>query len=235
MADRFLRTVPRHAKAALWLKDNFGKFRDAETAWEQILDLRNKMNGFLSRPIPLADAVKRFRKTRNNAFEGITLPGVAEAIFRVMTRSPNGADFDRTFDRNRPAFVLGLIPDSIIDAAAERLIEPETVLSLEDQAKEKKTIEKKIADAKKVISTKIPSEVLGPLGAEDFYRSDVWEAYADWRSLAGQMDMACDPWGMAFEDGNPFRDAWDYLQLRISRNDRPRYTPASFEPLVYQK
>lgn len=230
MAERFMKQSPHHADAAKWLATNFGRFSDAVKAWNQVCELRDRMQAYLTRPIPKADAVKAFKAARDNAYENHVVPLTAECLYRLMTRSPRGSGFDAVFDRDRPTFILGLLPDDVIDAAADRLVEPESALSMADQGKEKAELEKTLKKAKAVITAKIPAEFLTN---DDFYRTKIYEAFYDWTSLAGMMTRACDPWGLLLTSDNEFYDAFDYLGLKAGGEDA-RFNPAGYDPHSYK-
>jgi len=72
MPETYLKRAPRYPAGAKWLKNNFGKFRDAWQAAEQLGELRKRLTSFLTVPVPKADAVEAFRKLRDDAYEGIT-------------------------------------------------------------------------------------------------------------------------------------------------------------------
>jgi len=162
------------------------------------------------------------------------LPAVAECIFRTMTRSPNGSDFFRAFDRDFHRLVLGMIPDDVLDKAAESLIEPDGVKSAAEREKEKKAVEAALLKAKKTVFDKIPSEIMGPNG-DDFYRSDAWECFVEWLNLQKQMDRPVDPFDQLCESENPFFSAWEFLGLKVPQPETGhRFTPAIFDPTNFR-
>ena len=236
MAEIYLKRSPARPEAAKFLRDHFGKFSDAWHAWQRVLELRQKRAAVTSRSIPLQDALERAKAERDKAFEAITMPAICGGLFREIRRTPGGFNIGRVMVRDLEKFVFSLVTDEILEKAAAAMIEPDDAQTVADQEKERAPIDAEIAKQRKIISAKIPPEMIG-IGLDNFYKSEVWEAFKDWGNLQGQCDRPVDPFGQLCMSENPFYDAWDFLGLRVT--DRAdgigghRYTPASFDPAPF--
>ena len=229
MAERYRRQKPEYLNQVNWIRENFDTFAHVVDLAGKIDKIGNEIDRLQRRPIPIADAVELLKIEQSLAREQIEDAHLTQLIWAKVTKSrmPWDAGFDA--DRGRRWFVDR--DESALDRAAKNLIEPDNVLSDADQAKEKKRLEKEKAAAISEIKKFVPDDILQPFTGNDFFRSVLWVAFVHWQDLQRTMNQACDPYGALMTEENPFKRAYEYLNLASSIGTQygARYQPAPFD------
>lgn len=230
-SDRLKRQVPERRAAVKKIRESPEKLKKAIERTIVIKRNKKQIKEFRKYPLTKAEALEAVRQHRDHFDSERVFPWVCNVIHQTMV---NGS-FKRNFTRTRLFDLVGelfltLVPDETLNKAAEAVIEPENVLTKDERETMIQKIKKETETAEKWISKNIPTELIGPHGATDFWRSEIFEALKSWQDIQSQCRAPVDPYKMQLTDSNVFNRSFTILGMAEFVNPNGQWWPAKFVP-----
>ena len=176
----------------------------------------------------IAAEFKNYVQLRKEALEAKLASGIYSM---AMGADPH---WWNKFNGNPEDIYFATLTDKAIDAIAANVIQPEGAVTWKERQRLLRQVEKKRSTAVEYIEEAIPREMLREGSGSEFFKSPVFQAYAEWADLQKKMIQRTDPFGALIVEDSPFFHAFETLRIGQFVNPEGRYHPCDY-PYGYYK